>query len=100
MQYSPLHRPLLTPAGGEGPTRYDFIVTLIQRLVYYCFVQTVTRIGATWYQLQWGFGSYNYDIDSPSTWQLIAVFTEVVLSPLAGVGAGGVGGKEDGHVHA
>jgi hypothetical protein len=86
MRYSPLTSPLLSAECGENPTSYDIMSTLTKRLLYYCVVQTITRIGATWYQLQWGFGSYNYDVDSPSTWQLIAIFTEVVLSPLAGVG--------------
>lgn len=86
MRYSPLTRPLLSTESGNNYTTYDVMTTLTKRLLFYCVVQTITRIGATWYQLQWGFGSYNYDIDNPSTWQLVAVFTEAVLSPLAGVG--------------
>lgn len=61
------------------------VYVLAMRLQYYCIVQTLTRLGASWYQLQYGFGA-TYHEDSASTLQTISLFSEVILTPSAGIG--------------
>lgn len=63
------------------------VYILSMRLVYYCLVQTITRIGSSWYQLQYGFGSAaDYDSDNASTLKTIIYLSEFVLTPSAGIG--------------
>mmetsp|Transcript_2651 Transcript_2651/g.3979 ORF Transcript_2651/g.3979 Transcript_2651/m.3979 type:complete len:371 (-) Transcript_2651:295-1407(-) len=73
----------------EGDVREDPncnpVFVLSKRLVYYCMVQTVTRIGSSWYQLQYGFGG-TYDADSASTLETAVYFSEFILNPSAGIG--------------
>lgn len=61
------------------------VFLLSKRLVYYCIVQTITRIGSTWYQIAYGFGS-EYEASDASTLQTIIYLSEFVLSPSAGIG--------------
>ncbi len=65
--------------GNENP-----VFVLAMRLQYYCIVQTVTRIGASWYQIHYGFNEY--DSHDASTMESIAFLCESALTPLAGVG--------------
>lgn len=63
------------------------VYILSMRLVYYCLVQTITRIGSSWYQLQYGFGSASeYDASSASTLKTVIYLSEFVLTPSAGIG--------------
>jgi hypothetical protein len=61
------------------------IYVLAMRLIYYCLVQTVTRLGASWYQLQYGYG-HNFHHESASLTQTIAYLLEFILTPAAGIG--------------
>lgn len=45
------------------------VYVLAMRLQYYCIVQTVTRVGASWYQLQYGFDTDSYHEGHASTMQ-------------------------------
>jgi hypothetical protein len=57
------------------------------RLVYYCIVQTITRIGSSWYQLQYGFGSAaEYDATDASLLKSTIYLSEFILNPSAGIG--------------
>jgi hypothetical protein len=54
------------------------------RLQYYCLVQIISRLGATWYQIQYGFRG---TIEQPNgSVEAIAFAFELLLSPSAGVG--------------
>jgi hypothetical protein len=70
---------------GSDAASFSAITELTSRLKHYVVVQTVTRIGATWYQLQYGFGS-TYDSNEATTMQTVSVFFELILTPAAGVG--------------
>jgi hypothetical protein len=60
---------------------------LSMRLVYYCIVQTITRIGSSWYQLQYGFGSAEeYDASDASLLKSTVYLSEFILNPSAGIG--------------
>lgn len=61
------------------------VFVLSKRLVYYCAVQTITRVGNSWYQLQYGFGS-GYDSSDASIMQTVLYFSEFILTPSAGIG--------------
>ena len=57
------------------------------RLVYYCVVQTLTRLSSTWYQLQYGFHSADeYDADKSTSMETAIYLSEFVFSPGAGIG--------------
>lgn len=79
-------RDTILQTGNSAVYQEQIIRVLSRRLSYYCIVQTITRVGPTWYQLQYGFGDYNYDTNDPSTFQLCIVLIEVIFSPLAGLG--------------
>jgi hypothetical protein len=61
------------------------IYVLSMRLIYYCLVQTVTRVGASWYQLHYGYG-HTYHHESASSLQTTAYLLEYILTPSAGIG--------------
>lgn len=61
------------------------IYLLSMRLIYYCLIQTISRIGASWYQLQYGYG-HNYHHETASTIQTVAYLLEYILTPSAGIG--------------
>ena len=61
------------------------LFVLAMRLQYYCIVQTVTRIGASWYQLQYG-AEPTYDSSNPNIIKAIAIITQFILTPAAGIG--------------
>ena len=67
----------------SAKTNPVFVLSL--RLVYYCAVQTITRIGNSWYQLQYGFGG-GYDADSASALEKSLYLSEFILTPSAGIG--------------
>ncbi len=72
--------------GGNGTVaanNHNPIFVLAMRLQYYCIVQTVSRIGASWYQFTYGF---DYDPSTASTLQSIAFITQSALTPSAGFG--------------
>jgi hypothetical protein len=54
------------------------------RLQYYCLVQIISRIGATWYQIQFGFRETV--TQSPSTFQTAVFAIQFLLTPTAGIG--------------
>ena len=56
------------------------VFLLSKRLVYYCVVQTVARIGSSWYQLAYGFG--DGERRSQHVCCAVLCFTCVVLSTL------------------
>lgn len=65
----------------------DPAYVLSKRLVYYCVIQTITRIGSSWYQLQYGFGSANdYDASDASILKSVVYLSEFILNPSAGIG--------------
>jgi hypothetical protein len=65
----------------------DPAYVLSKRLVYYCVIQTITRIGSSWYQLQYGFGSAaDYDATHASLLKSIVYLSEFILNPSAGIG--------------
>jgi hypothetical protein len=61
------------------------IYVLSMRLIYYCLVQTITRVGASWYQLQYGYG-HTYHHETASSFQTAAYLLEYILTPSAGIG--------------
>lgn len=62
----------------------DIITIMCGRLQYYCLVQIISRIGATWYQLQYGFRE---TIDrSSSNFQTSVFAVQFMLTPSAGIG--------------
>jgi hypothetical protein len=61
------------------------VFVLSMRLVYYCAVQTITRIGNSWYQLEYGFGA-GYDANDATIMQTVLYFSEFILTPSAGIG--------------
>jgi hypothetical protein len=61
------------------------VFVLSMRLIYYCIVQTVTRIGASWYQLQYGFG-HTFNDENASAVKKAAYLSEYILTPSAGMG--------------
>jgi hypothetical protein len=65
----------------------DPAYVLSKRLVYYCVIQTITRIGSSWYQLQYGFGSAaEYDASQASLLKSGIYLSEFILNPSAGIG--------------
>lgn len=65
----------------------DPAYVLSKRLVYYCVIQTITRIGSSWYQLQYGFGSAaDYDASEASLLKSTIYLSEFILNPSAGIG--------------
>jgi hypothetical protein len=74
------HRQVYTLSGLQK----DLITVMCGRLQYYCLVQIISRIGATWYKIQFGFRS---TIDEPEgSLEATAFAFELLLSPSAGVG--------------
>ena len=55
------------------------------RLQYYCLVQIISRIGATWYQLQFGFVE-TVDMSNASSFEMAVFSTQFILTPSAGIG--------------
>lgn len=55
------------------------------RLQYYCLVQIISRIGATWYQLQYGFIE-TIDMSNASNFEMAVFSTQFILTPSAGIG--------------
>lgn len=51
-----LPKPPPPPAPAGSSPNSNPVFLLSKRLVYYCIVQTVARIGSSWYQLAYGFG--------------------------------------------
>jgi hypothetical protein len=63
------------------------VFVLSMRLVYYCVVQTITRLSSTWYQLQYGFGSADkYEADKSTSLETAIYLSEFIFSPAAGIG--------------
>jgi hypothetical protein len=54
------------------------------RLQYYCLVQIISRIGATWYQIQFGFRETV--TQSSSSFQTAVFAVQFLLTPTAGIG--------------
>lgn len=58
---------------------------MCSRLQYYCLVQIISRIGATWYQLQYGFVE-TIDMSDASPFEMFVFSTQFILTPSAGIG--------------
>ena len=59
------------------------VYVLVMRLQYYCIVQTISRLGASWYQLQYGFNADSYDSNRDSTIHnvsLVSAITNLLLA--------------------
>lgn len=63
----------------------DIITVMCGRLQYYCLVQIISRIGATWYQLQYGFIE-TVDMSDASPFEMAVFTTQFMLTPSAGIG--------------
>lgn len=60
---------------------YSWWVALpVFRLQYYCVVQTFTRIGASWYQIQYGFDSDSYDKNDASVMQNVSIEELLIIN--------------------
>jgi hypothetical protein len=79
------------PRGSRGnkppASAVDVLYLLTRRLLNYCIVQTISRIGVTWYQLQFGFGSYDYATSDPTQLETALKYVQAFLTPSAGIGA-------------
>lgn len=83
LQATGAHR-VLSQSSTSSSKYNNPVYVLAMRLQYYVVVQSVTRIGASWYQLQFGYDAY--DSQHASSVETVAVFTEAILTPSAGLG--------------
>ena len=72
---------------GFGAQGHHPVTVLAKRLKCYPIVQTVARIGASWYELFYGFGSDSYKEAEHGTVQLkVALLCYAFFTPIAGIG--------------
>lgn len=64
----------------------DAVNALATRLLYYSVVQTISRVGTTWYQMQYGIHDWDFALTDPTTFQVGLNYVQAVLTPSAGIG--------------
>lgn len=64
--------------------RIKVISTVVHRLEYYPLVQTISRVGYAWYDLQYGYDYSIANVDDPL--ELFCAFFAMIVTPLAAVG--------------
>lgn len=66
--------------------RYAPILELSDRLKLYVLVQIVSRLGAAWYEIQYGFTTSSYGTLEDSPLHTASIVTFAFFTPLAGIG--------------
>jgi hypothetical protein len=82
--HRPVSEPIITAPVSQRTA--DAVSALSTRLRYYSVVQTISLVGTTWYQMQYGIHDWHFALSDPTSFQVGLNYAQAVLTPSAGIG--------------